>query len=368
MSKYSVDLIKNYINGEDLGDYSIDELENDKDFMIKVIDYSNDKNMYNLCSDELKKDYDFIKYLILKFKDDIDFITKIADEFLGIVDDSLERTELVIIMTELTASDEEVNPKYRLLSEIIYSAKKLEFDIWKEQTDSQYIYDQIEMGFWFLFDDYNGSDIVVDFYARKLIESIICENNINVSKILHDRFRTAEDVNAFGLNNFMIDFIGMYDSMLASYLVTHTELLSDFEERINKALAKWDEYTYELEKNKYLEMIDKVHEYMFGLYCFFSEVDILYFIGKKLGIVENIAKYDEIDQDLYESIMENISDEMYEKTIMNDFVSRYHYNKIKKLIIDVLYSKESDEPEEPDFNQEKMRQLKSKGKIVKFKA
>lgn len=31
--------------------------------MIKVIEYSNDLNMYNLCSDNLKKDYNFVKFL-----------------------------------------------------------------------------------------------------------------------------------------------------------------------------------------------------------------------------------------------------------------------------------------------------------------
>ena len=61
--KYSQELITKYINGEDIEKYSLEELENDRIFMIKVIEYSNDLNMYNLCSDNLKKDYNFVKFL-----------------------------------------------------------------------------------------------------------------------------------------------------------------------------------------------------------------------------------------------------------------------------------------------------------------
>ena len=39
MSKYCKELIISYINGDDLGNYSVDELENDKYFMMKVIEY-----------------------------------------------------------------------------------------------------------------------------------------------------------------------------------------------------------------------------------------------------------------------------------------------------------------------------------------
>ena len=68
MEKYNKELIMNYINGNDIGDYDLNELEDDKLFMTKVIEFSNDEKMYNFCSDNLKKNYEFIKYIILKFK------------------------------------------------------------------------------------------------------------------------------------------------------------------------------------------------------------------------------------------------------------------------------------------------------------
>ena len=44
MKKYSRGLINKYINGEEIIDYNIEELEDDKDFMMQVISISNDCN------------------------------------------------------------------------------------------------------------------------------------------------------------------------------------------------------------------------------------------------------------------------------------------------------------------------------------
>lgn len=40
MKKYSRELINRYINSEDITTHDIDELENDKDFMMQVISVS----------------------------------------------------------------------------------------------------------------------------------------------------------------------------------------------------------------------------------------------------------------------------------------------------------------------------------------
>ena len=45
MGKYNNKLIEDYIQGNDIEGYNIDDLENDYDFMISVIVKSNDKNM-----------------------------------------------------------------------------------------------------------------------------------------------------------------------------------------------------------------------------------------------------------------------------------------------------------------------------------
>ena len=75
-------LIYNYVMGEDIENYSIEQLENDVNFMKQVIEFTNDKNMYNLCGEKVKNDIEFIKYLIKKFKKDSMFIISIAEEYI----------------------------------------------------------------------------------------------------------------------------------------------------------------------------------------------------------------------------------------------------------------------------------------------
>ena len=62
--KYNSKIIFDYIVGNDLDGYSIDELENDPNFMMDVIKITRDKRMYNLCSDDIKKNCTFVEFLI----------------------------------------------------------------------------------------------------------------------------------------------------------------------------------------------------------------------------------------------------------------------------------------------------------------
>ena len=80
MKKIDMSLVKKYVNGEDLGEFTSEQLENDKDFMMGVISYTNDTKMYSFCSEQVKQDYEFVKYLVLKFKDNPEFITIVADK------------------------------------------------------------------------------------------------------------------------------------------------------------------------------------------------------------------------------------------------------------------------------------------------
>ena len=49
MNKYDNKIVNDYINGNDIDDFNIDDLENDSMFMKKAIVASNDKNFYRIC-------------------------------------------------------------------------------------------------------------------------------------------------------------------------------------------------------------------------------------------------------------------------------------------------------------------------------
>ena len=349
MKKYSKELINKYIKGEDIKNYQIEELEDDKDFMIQVIKETNDKKIYNLCSEKVKKDYEMVKFMVLAYNNDLKFITDIADKYLKEVGDSLERIELALIMLDLTLKkDNEKATKYKMIVDTIFFSKRLEIEICKaKQNDDDYSR-EVGMGFLYMFDIYNSSDIVIKYFAKKTIETIFSEYDINLEQLLHSKFKNAKDIELQGINNYMINFLGMYDHMLSSYISTHIELLSDFSDKILDVINNWENYNEQEERKRYNDMIEQVHSYMENADSIMTETDILYYVARQLGIDEKLAYYDGISNEIYQDIIQGIdikdlddaNDDFVTFTINNSIAERKHYLEVKKIMLNSLFGNE----------------------------
>lgn len=354
MEKINKKLIIDYINGNDIKNYSIEELEENKDFMMSVISLSNDEKFYNLCGDNIKKDYEFVKYLVLKFKNKIDFICDVADYYLDNTENELEEMEIIIIMSKLTEQDKEKQSKYRILSETMVTAKRVQIEMAKIEVNDDYASNEIGMGFLIVYDSYNSSKIVLDFYAKSFIDEIIKEYDINLESMLHEQFRSAEDIDKRGINNYMLSFISCYDSMLSSYLSTNIELMSNLKSRIQLVQKNWDRYITTNERIKYNTIFDKVHEYMeqIGENVSFSETNILYYIGKKLGIMDKIAKYDYLDEFQINTIKEEMEDEFFEELLISTPQDNFCYKTLMRIVSSIAFDNKYDEPIEPNENKD----------------
>lgn len=155
MEKYDKELINNYINKKNIDKYTIKELENDKEFMKLVIETNNNKNYYNLVSDNIKKDYDFVKFIINKFKNDIEFICMVSDYYLEDSENDFTRTELIIIMSNLTYNkNNKKHLEYELLKDTLFMAKRMQIDVSKLELKDKYASEKIGMGFLVIFDSY----------------------------------------------------------------------------------------------------------------------------------------------------------------------------------------------------------------------
>ena len=349
MKKYSKELINKYIKGEDIKNYQIEELEDDKDFMIQVIKETNDKKIYNLCSEKVKKDYEMVKFMVLAYNNDLKFIADIADKYLKDAGDSLERIELTLIMLDLTLKkDNEKATKYKMIVDTIFFSKRLEIEICKYKENNDDYSKEVGMGFWYMFDLYNSSDIVMKFFAKKTIEAIFSEYDINLEQVLHSKFKKAEDIDLQGINNYMINFLGMYDQMLASYISTHIELLSDFSNKISNVIDNWKNYDEKDERKRYNDMIEQVHEYMENADSIMTETDILYYVARQLGIDEKLAYYDGISNEIYTDIIEDIdmidldysNDDFVNFTINNFIAERKYYLDVKRIMLNSLFGNE----------------------------
>lgn len=345
MKKIDISLIRKYVNGEDLGEYSIEQLENDKDFMMGVISYTNDTKMYSSCSELVKQDYEFVKYLVLKFKDNSEFITAVADNYLDNTDTDWERRELNIIMEKVLPK--ELSEKYEMVNETLYFEKRLEVEI-AEVKDSK-LETMIGMGFWIMFDQYNGSDVILDYYANNMIGEIIRDNNINFEKMLHTQFKSSDKITEMGINNYIVNFIGYYDSMLSSYVSTHLDIIKPIANRIKLIQDNWDKYSSVDETRRYNNMLDMVHEYMGMSDSNMEENEVLYYVAKELGIIEKVKQYDgskeaeerfeeEYGYGLYDDCDEEVMDDMVRFEIERNLKERLVYLRVKKIIMNQLFS------------------------------
>ncbi len=374
MKKIDISLVKNYVNGEDLGEFTIEQLENDKDFMMSVISYTNDIKMYSFCSDKVKQDYEFVKYLVLKFKDNSDFITLVADNYLDNTETDWESKELSIIMER--ALPRELSEKYQVLNEISYFTKRLEIEI-VEAKDSK-LESMVGMGFWLIFDQYKGSNIILDYFANNMIGEIIRDNNINFEKMLHTQFKSADKITEMGINSYIVKFIGFYDSMLSSYVSTHIDIIKPIANKIKLIQDDWDKYSCVDESKRYNKMLDMVHEYMSMSNSNMTENEVLYYVANELGIAKKVKQYDgskDIEEKFKEEYGFNFADDTDEE-VMEDMVrfeiernikERLVYLTVKKIIINQLFSdKPSDLYSLIGNEEQKQSNGKTRCKIVKL--
>ena len=361
MKKYSIEIVYNYINGEDITDFTLEELESNSNFMIDVINVSNDKNFYNLAEDSVKADYRFVKFIINKFKEDEILITLVADTYIENQENEQNYIELLIIMCNLIKDKNSKNyEKYKFLLESHYSLNRLQIEIGKLKMNTEAAND-LGMGFLIIYGAFNSSQVILDYYAKEIIKDIFKEYDIVLEDYLHQRFNTFEKIEKIGINKYILDFIAVYDEMLSSYLSSHIYLLDDILKQLNAIKNNWNKYIETKERKKCNEIINKVHEYMEYKavdHYLLDEITLLYLVATNLGIEKTLLKYDSISEEHYQGIIEELSYELdVSKLSFND---RLNYNNIKKIILDILKDTQSinQTPEAKTNNHKKCEVIK----------
>ena len=263
-------LIFDYINGEDID--NIDELENNYKFMMEVIKLTHDKKMFNMCSDEVKLNYEFVKFMVETFKNDIEFIDKIASNYIEVKgEETVTSIELIFIMAELlkNSTKTELGVKYNLMKSTFISSEKLKRRVDVNNEQELFWKQEFGLGFRIMqYENYYTSNIIMNEIALDLMEDIFCkETEISLEELIHSRFKTLEEFNKVGARRFILNYVRMYDSNLADYLEVHIELLKDMEKRINVIISRFDIYNKGQETRKNMifehdarEILDKYNE------------------------------------------------------------------------------------------------------------
>ena len=351
MEKYNTDLIIKYITGDDIDNYSIVDLENDKDFMISVIDYTNDSRIYSLCSDELKVNFEFVKYLVLKFANKKEFISNVSEYFFNNakIRKSIELIELSIIMERLLSKYEEYNFEYKLRNITQYRTDRMAICTSVNSLDKQIEKDFFQNGFWIIYDMYNSSDYIMEYYAEHYLNDIFERDDFSLEKYLHNKYDSSNTIIEMGINTCILNLISSYDKMLGDYVSNHLKLIEYLTKRINRIIKNWDNYIKYDENERYNNMFEMVYEYLENTKCNIGLVSMLYYVSKELGVYEKVKNNFEISElfsilseinDLYEEDLTNEEDFVIKRKIENELYNSIAYNNVKKIMQDQLLSEE----------------------------
>lgn len=241
-----------------------------------------------------------------------------------------ERLEYSLILENLTGDTD-----FQTIYETIYDVIRVKIEYTKQKMN---ITKEIGLGFKYIFDEYSNSKIILSFMATKMIEEILNEDDFELE--LHLNFKSAEQIRKIGINKLLINYISNYDKMLSSYLTSNISLLEDAKIELNKILNGWVDYENKKEKIKYNKMIEQVENYLSSVDTIFTPADVMYYIANKLGIIKKLAKYDNINQLVYQSILENISDDIFAE-LVNCPEEKEHYNSVKNIMTEALFEKSS---------------------------
>ena len=355
MKKYSKDIIMDYINGEDILDYDISLLEDDVNFMEQVIEETNDKNMYYMCGDNLKKNLKFITYLINKFHNDIKFIEMISNDYMKEASET-EQIELKIILCNVLGNiDDDYVMSLGISLAAFYIKNKAMYEIVLDELNMKN-----SLGFSIVLSDYNQSDIIKKYFAKRMINEIFPFSMIEFERLLHLKFKVKSNISKMGINNFLINYVFGYDKCLSGYLAVHIDLLTELYGQVSKILSRWDQYEKARNKDKMDAILYEIDKFV-GQNEFFwgKELQIYKYLIIRLNLTSNIdLKY--FDKEFNGSIedIENLNISALDVD---------SYRKFEKFWLGMKNFYYFDiEPDDYLDNEDNMKKKKVPGKVLKL--
>jgi len=367
LNKIISSLVYNYVNARDINNtdaIDVKILENDPAFMMEVIEYTNDKRIYNVCSNKVKKDLEFVKFFINRFSCDKKSIMIVADYYLRSIRNRADIgfIEVNILMAKyLPKSNFLYDPnfdksiKYHVVPDFLYAKEipeitaSIEAEL-QDKTIEEREKAEFGLGFLFIIAKYWKSLVVLNFFAEKMLTTIFHENyNCSFEHLVHTQFNSIEELEENGIDDFFISYVNKYDERLSWYIIPHIHLLDDLKKDLEVIKSNWKIYDRRLNKKKSKTAHAYVDKHCKGQYQIIEEV------AKELGLEEvfklendEIIKLEEIDELSYmnyktqiQKLLRRLTQKpslipkdydklLYEEDMLNEENLHYEMRSIKK--------------------------------------
>lgn len=350
MIKYNEKLIKDYVLGNDIEDYDIEDLENDFEFMYSVLKYTMDTEMFNFCSDELKNNVRFIREVVELFDGNKNFILSITNNYLKnnnyiSEDDKIFRNELLIITSKYFNFDE-VEDTFDIKFELglVYKNDMKNIKEINKNPSKYGLEEDIGLGFVYIVAKYNNSAIINKYYAEKMIENLFYnDKKYNFEELMHLSASNKEIMNESVVNSFILNLILIRDECLHNYIASNINLLSKVRKSVKVVYDNWEHYMDFLNSRRAVIISEELDDFVIEnkiktTYSLYDMIDEIMF---ELGYSENRAQ----DIDTIQSILHKKSGiisftdsklinfitslvkKIYSQDVINESVD---YEKIKK--------------------------------------
>ena len=328
-------IVQAYLKGDDLpNNISIDEFENNPELMFLAILSSGDKRLYDLCSNNVKKDFFFVNMLIRKFSDDKEFVEQVGDYYLANYnkEELNERIKILLLLIKtLDRRDNNIELfKYRVPLSAIYQTDMVSIaDVIEEEPD------KFGLGFNIIEETYDHDKDILDYYANQMVTSVFPLNIARLEDRLHSHNFKPENIINTPPIAFIVSYVKNYDDALAAYIALHPE---SFEGLANSFLAvkqNWLPYNDELLSLKVNGFLDymKPNEQWEP-----EDIIALVYITSKYNVKEEFLNYAESDvSELFDRCgehMEFLHPELKDKTIYEQVDSLFTTKKKKKFLLE----------------------------------
>lgn len=215
--------------------------------LLKKMRTFKDKNLYFECSEELKRDFDFITEVINIFKDDFDFIDDVAESYVKYIpeddiDSNPEFIELCMLLGQYVPEGNQYYEFYTNRLNGIYSIFLLHVMMVKDEFP-----DVSELGFSILMDDHKGRTNILNYFAIRLMDELYHTNPCgSFEDLIHKHCDSAVAIMNEGYVNFFVRNLYGVDTALSYYVFDHPGLLDTLVNELDVICSNWDDYEQRL--------------------------------------------------------------------------------------------------------------------------
>ncbi len=211
--------------------------------LLKKMRTTLDVNLYYECSEEFKRDFDFITEVIKIYKDNFDFIDEVAESYVKYIpEDDInsnpEYIELCMLLGQFVPKGHHYYEFYTTRLNNIYSMFLLHVMMTKDHFD-----DVSELGFSILIDDYGSRPNILDYFAKRIMNELYHSNPCGTFEdMVHKNCDSAVNIMNEGYVDFFVRNLYTVDESLSYYVFEHTSLLDGLIEELEVICQNWDDY------------------------------------------------------------------------------------------------------------------------------